>query len=230
MSAPLQIGLVLFPRVTQLDFTGPLQVLKPARREGASDLEADRAGRQRLGADADADRHLGGLPAARRDLRPRGVGTDDMAVNDEEMLDFLRRQAKEPSTYSVCTGSLCWGCRSAAGLPATTHWSRWIILPIGRERRQDAGVRRPQPRTGGGVTAGIDFALTLVSLLVGPPDRGGDTSSGSNTIPRRRSTPARRHRAAGSSGVDERRRLAPFQQRRGRGDRTRRRAASQHKT
>src|SRR6266446_7543368 len=43
-------------------------VLKPARREGASDLEADRAGRQRLGADADADRHLGGLPAPRRDL------------------------------------------------------------------------------------------------------------------------------------------------------------------
>jgi len=43
MSAPLQIGIVLFPRVTQLDFTGPLQCFQRARRAGASDLETDRA-------------------------------------------------------------------------------------------------------------------------------------------------------------------------------------------
>ena len=71
---PLQIGLVLFPRVTQLDFTGPLQVFSSLPgAQGASDLEADRAGHERFRAGADADHDLCGLPAARRHLRARRV-------------------------------------------------------------------------------------------------------------------------------------------------------------
>ena len=49
MSAPLQIGLLVFPKVTQLDFTGPLAgVRRPARRENSPDLETHRAGAERL--------------------------------------------------------------------------------------------------------------------------------------------------------------------------------------
>jgi len=67
--------------------------------------------------------------------------------------------------------------------------------------RPRRGVRRPHRVTGGGVTAGIDSRLTLVSLLVDrrPPK---PFSSGSNTIRRRRSMPARRHRAAGDCRFD----------------------------
>jgi len=98
---------------------------------------------------------------------PGGFGTDDM-VNDEEMLAFLRKQA-EGAKYitSVCTGSLVLG---AAGLlkghRAATHWSAMEFLSSfgAIPTRTRVCVDRNRV-TGGGVTAGIDFALTLVSLL-----------------------------------------------------------------
>ena len=170
MSAPLQIGLVLFPKVTQLDFTGPLQVFSSrARRQGASDLETDRTGAEQLRADADADHHLRRLPAARRDLRAR------------------RRSA--PTTWS--TTRRCWpSCASRPRAPNTSPRSardRWCWARPACSRA--IARRRTGPRwifcrafgaiptktrvcvdrnrvTGGGVTAGIDFALTLVSMLV----------------------------------------------------------------
>ena len=107
---------------------------------------------------------------------PGGMGTDDM-VNDEEMLAFLRKQA-EGAKYvtSVCTGSLVLGAAGLLnGYRAATHWSAMEYLSAFGAIPTKTRVCTDRNRvTGGGVTAGIDFALTLVSMLRRPEDRGGD--------------------------------------------------------
>jgi len=102
---------------------------------------------------------------------PGGAGTDDM-VNDEEMLGFLRRQA-EGAKYvtSVCTGSLVLGAAGLLrGYRATTHWAATEFLgPYGATPVKTRVCVDRNRVTGGGVTAGIDFALTLVSILIDRP-------------------------------------------------------------
>ena len=102
---------------------------------------------------------------------PGGAGTDDM-VNDEEMLAFLRKQAAGAKYItSVCTGSLVLGAAGLLrGYRAATHWT--AVDYLGAFGAIPARTRVCVDRnriTGGGVTAGIDFALTLVSLMVDRP-------------------------------------------------------------
>src|ERR1700693_5567679 len=114
MSAPLQIGLLVFPRVTQLDLTGPVQVfssvpgakvhliwkrIEPVPSDSVLTLTPTTT--------------FADCPQLDVICVPGGVGADDM-IDDAEMLDFLRKQA-ESAQYitSVCTGSLVLG---AAGL------------------------------------------------------------------------------------------------------------------
>jgi cyclohexyl-isocyanide hydratase len=169
MSESLQIGLVIFPKVTQLDFTGPLQVfssvpgakvhliwkrIEPVPSDSVLALTPTIT--------------FADCPQLDVICVPGGVGTDDM-VNDQEMLDFLRRQAGGAKYItSVCTGSLVLG---AAGLlrsyRATTHWSAMDHLaPFGAIPTKTRVCVDRNRVTGGGVTAGIDFALTLVSIMV----------------------------------------------------------------
>jgi cyclohexyl-isocyanide hydratase len=99
---------------------------------------------------------------------PGGVGTDDM-VNDEEMLAFVRRQAEHAKyVTSVCTGSLVLGAAGLLkGYRATTHWSAMDHLnPFGATPTKTRVCVDRNRISGGGVTAGIDFALTLVSILI----------------------------------------------------------------
>jgi cyclohexyl-isocyanide hydratase len=102
---------------------------------------------------------------------PGGAGTDDM-VNDEEMLQFLRSQA-EGARYitSVCTGSLVLGAAGLlSGYRATTHWTAMEFLGAYGALPTKTRVCADRNRvTGGGITAGIDFALTLVSMLIDRP-------------------------------------------------------------
>jgi cyclohexyl-isocyanide hydratase len=90
-------------------------------------------------------------------------------VNDEEMLAFLKKQA-DGARYitSVCTGSLVLGAAGLLrGYRATTHWSQMEALaPFGAIPTNTRVCVDRNRLTGGGVTAGIDFALTLVSLMV----------------------------------------------------------------
>jgi cyclohexyl-isocyanide hydratase len=90
-------------------------------------------------------------------------------VNDEEMLAFLRQQA-EGAKYitSVCTGSLVLGAAGLLkGYRAATHWTAMDFLSSFGAIPTKTRVCVDRNRiTGGGVTAGIDFALTLVSQLV----------------------------------------------------------------
>src|ERR1700675_3288765 len=169
MSAPLQIGLVLFPRVTQLDFTGPLQVF--SRVPGAKvHLIWKRI--EPVASDSvltlPPTVSFADCPQLDVICVPGGAGTDDM-VNDEEMLDFLRRQsAGAKYITSVCTGSLVLGAAGLLrGFRATTHWSAMEHLaPLGAVPTKTRVCVDRNRITGGGVTAGIDFALTLVSIMV----------------------------------------------------------------
>jgi cyclohexyl-isocyanide hydratase len=98
---------------------------------------------------------------------PGGVGVNALLA-DEITLDFLRRQAGGARfVTSVCTGALVLG---AAGLlrgkRATTHWaSHDLLAAFGAIPTEGRVVRDGAIMTGGGVTAGIDFALTLVAEL-----------------------------------------------------------------
>ena len=99
---------------------------------------------------------------------PGGFGTDEL-INDEEVLDFLRRQATGAKYItSVCTGSLVLGAAGLLkGYCAATHWSAMEALALFGATPTRTRVCIDRNRiTGGGVTAGIDFALTLVAMLV----------------------------------------------------------------
>src|ERR1700681_2283531 len=172
MSTPLQIGLVLFPRVTQLDFTGPLQVfssvpgakvhliwkrIEPVATDSVMMLTPTVS--------------FADWPQLDVICVPGRGGTDDM-INDEEMLDFLRRQAKGAKYItSVCTGSLVLGAAGLLqGFRAATHWTAMEFLAAFGAKPAKTRVCIDRNRiTGGGVTAGIDFALTLVSIMVDRP-------------------------------------------------------------
>lgn len=168
MTAVLRIGFVLFPNVTQLDFTGPLQVL--SRMPGAQvhllwkriePLTSDTV-LTFLPTTTFAD-----CPQLDVICVPGGAGADD-AMLDEETLAFLRKQA-EGARYvtSVCTGALVLGAAGLLkGYRAATHWSARPFLPLFGAILDTSRVSVDRNRvTGGGVTAGIDFALTLVSIM-----------------------------------------------------------------
>ncbi|MFL6792930.1 MAG: DJ-1/PfpI family protein [Bradyrhizobium sp.] len=169
MSTPLQIGLLVFPKVTQLDLTGPLQVfssmpgakvhlvwkrIEPVASDSVLTLMPTVT--------------FANCPQLDVICVPGGLGTDDM-INDEEMLAFLRTQAGGAKyVTSVCTGSLVLGAAGLLkGYRATTHWSAIDFLSAFGAIPTKTRVCVDRNRfTGGGVTAGIDFALTLVSQLV----------------------------------------------------------------
>ena len=168
MPAPLQIGILVFPKVTQLDFTGPLQVFS-----SVPDAKVHLIWKRIEPVATDSVMMLSptttfaDCPQLDVICVPGGMGTDDM-VNDEEMLAFLRKQA-EGARYvtSVCTGSLVLGAAGLLkGYRAATHWSAMEYLSAFGATPTKTRVCTDRNRvTGGGVTAGIDFALTLVSML-----------------------------------------------------------------
>jgi cyclohexyl-isocyanide hydratase len=164
------IGLLAFPAMTQLDLTGPLQVfaslpgakthvlgktLDPIKTHGGLTLVPDTT--------------LADCPKLDVICVPGGAGVLDL-MDDEVVLSFLRTRAAEATFVgSICTGSLVLG---AAGLlrgkKATTHWA-WMDLlePLGAIPTKGRVVRDGKFMTGGGVTAGIDFALTMVAEIAG---------------------------------------------------------------
>ena len=166
----LNIGFVLFPNVTQLDFTGPLQVLH--RVPGA---KVHIAARSRDPVPSDCG--LGLMPTTTfadcepLDLIcvPGGYGVSG-AIADKATIDFVRRQGQQAKyVTSVCTGAFVLGVAGLLkGKRATTHWAYTGLLPmVGATYEKARVVRDGNVFTGGGVTAGIDFALTVAAELAG---------------------------------------------------------------
>src|SRR3954454_5760572 len=131
MSEPLQIGIVLFPKVTQLDFTGPLQVFT-----GLPGTKIHLIWKRIEPVPSDSVLMLtpttsfADCPQLDVICVPGGKGTDDL-VNDEEALAFLRKQAVAARyVTSVCTGALVLGAAGLLeGYRAATHWSAVDYLP-----------------------------------------------------------------------------------------------------
>jgi cyclohexyl-isocyanide hydratase len=171
MTAPLAIGFLLFPKLTQLDFTGPFEVM--SRLPGAEiRLIWKEAGpvRADTGLAMLADTAMAECPQLDILCIPGGPGVAAL-MEDEAVLGFLRAQAPGLRYLtSVCTGALVLG---AAGLlrgrRATTHWaSHDFLAPLGAVPVEARVVRDGNLVTGGGVTAGIDFALTIAAEIAGP--------------------------------------------------------------
>jgi len=168
MSDAIEIGFLVFPKVTQLDLTGPLQVL--TRVPGA---QVHLIWKRIEPVPTDAVMALlptityADCPQLDVICVPGGSGADDM-LNDDETLAFLARQAAGARyVTAVCTGSLVLGAAGLLdGYRATTHWSAMQHLARFGATATPTRVCSDRNRiTGGGVTAGIDFALTLVAVL-----------------------------------------------------------------
>lgn len=169
MSSRLQIGFLIFPRITQLDLTGPVQVFSSVL---GADVHLIWKRIEPVPSDTvltlTPTITLADCPQLDVICVPGGHGTDEL-LNDEEVLGFLQKQAAGAKfVTSVCTGSLVLGAAGLLkGYRATSHWSAVELLPLlgATLSRERVCVDRNRA-TGGGVTAGIDFALTLVSLLI----------------------------------------------------------------
>lgn len=170
MPEPLHIAFLLFPGVTQLDLTGPAQVLS---RLGNVKLDLVARTREPMPTDAQFPLHPTATFAEvpRTDILcvPGGFGTV-AAMEDAETLEWLRQVAAEAQwVTSVCTGSLL---LAAAGLltgyRSACHWaSREQLAFFGVEPVAERVVFDRNRVSGGGVTAGIDFALALTAAIRG---------------------------------------------------------------
>jgi cyclohexyl-isocyanide hydratase len=163
-----RIGMLIFPRMTQLDLTGPYEVLVRLP-ETTVELVA------RTREPVTSDRGLQIVPTTiYADCQPLdvvmvpgGPGQQDL-MEDAEALDFLRRQAASAKyVTAVCTGSLVLG---AAGLlkgkRATSHWAAVDHLKLlGAIPVRERVVVDGNVVTGAGVTSGIEFALRLAAIL-----------------------------------------------------------------
>ncbi|MBV8168467.1 MAG: DJ-1/PfpI family protein [Alphaproteobacteria bacterium] len=169
-ATPFRIGFLLFPRLTQLDMTGPWEVLiklpgaephliwktrEPVMSEGGLAIVPTTT--------------FAACPPLDLICVPGGSGVNAL-LTDRETLDFVRSMAAGARyVTSVCTGALVLG---AAGLlkgkRATTHWmSHDMLRAFGAEPVEARVVIDGTLITGGGVTAGIDFGLTVAAEVAG---------------------------------------------------------------
>ncbi len=167
----IAIGLLVFPRVQQLDLTGPYEVFASWPEASVHLVAKSRESvTSSTGLALTPTTTFADCPQLDVICGPGGVGVNAL-MREEATLSFLRAQAKGARfVTSVCTGALVLG---AAGLlrgkRATTHWaSHDLLAAFGALPVKARVVRDGALLTGGGVTAGIDFALTLVAELAGP--------------------------------------------------------------
>jgi cyclohexyl-isocyanide hydratase len=167
---PLAIGVLIFERMDQIDFTGPFSVL--SRLPNASLTVLSKGGatvRDHKGLRLAADLAL--EQAGTYDVLqiPGGPGQEAL-MEDEAVLSLIRQQvAAKRVLFSVCTGALICGAAGVLrGRRATTHWSAFDLLPFfGATPVRERVVVDGSLITAAGVTAGIDGALTLAALLRG---------------------------------------------------------------
>jgi len=99
---------------------------------------------------------------------PGGTEGTLAAMDDPEVREFVSSRGKAAKyVTSVCTGSLVLGAAGLLdGYKATSHWLALESLKLfGADAVQERVVVDRNRITGAGVTAGIDFALTLAALV-----------------------------------------------------------------
>jgi cyclohexyl-isocyanide hydratase len=165
------VGFVIFPDLTQLDFTGPQQVLARLP-QSAMHIVAKSA------EPVPSDSGLSLVPThtfencPHLDLIcvPGGTGGVVRAMGDQETIEFVRRQSSSAKyVTSVCTGAFILGVAGLLrGRRATTHWAFTGLLPlVGAIYEKARVVKDGNLITAGGVTSGIDFGLRVVADIAG---------------------------------------------------------------
>jgi cyclohexyl-isocyanide hydratase len=170
MTISHSIGLLLFPKITQLDLAGPYEVF--CRMPGAAvhllwkDTQPIRS---EWGLELRPDTTFEDCPALDVFCVPGGGGVFEL-LGDDMLIDEVRAIAKRSSfVTSVCTGAFLLGAAGLlAGKRATTHWaSRDLLRGFGAIPDESRIVVDGNLITSGGITSGIDFGLHLAAQLVG---------------------------------------------------------------
>ena len=165
------VGFVIFPELTQLDFTGPLEVLARMPQSATHVVAKSEA-------PVPSDCGLALLPTHTfatcppLDLIcvPGGRSGVVSAMGDSDTIEFIRRQAGAAKyVTSVCTGAFILGVAGLLqGRRATTHWAFTELLPlVGATHERARIVKDGNVITAGGVTSGIDFGLSVVAEIAG---------------------------------------------------------------
>jgi len=168
---PLNIGFVIFPDLTQLDFTGPLQVLSRLPQsaihiiaKSASPVASD------CGLSLLPTHTFANCPPLDLICIPGGSEGVCGIINDRKTIEFVRQQAGAAKYITaVCTGTFVLGVAGLLkGRRATTHWAYTDLLPlVGAAYEKARVVKDGNVITAGGVTAGIDFGLSVAAEIAG---------------------------------------------------------------
>ena len=166
----IAVGMILFPQVTQLDVTGPYEVLArlPDTRISLTAASLDPVVSQ-YGLAILPDAPFAQAPLFDVLCVPGGDGINDR-LDDTDFLAFLRKQGEQARFVTVvCTGGLLVGAAGLLrGYRATTHWLSLDLLPlVGAEPVAERVVIDRNRITAAGVTAGIDLGLAVAALLHG---------------------------------------------------------------
>lgn len=167
---PLRVGALIFPRMDQIDLTGPYAVLCRMPNTSVKLLWKDtNVVRDHKGLGLVPDATLADAGDLDVLLVPGGPGQEAL-MEDEAVLSFIRTHAATAKClFSVCTGSLiCGAAGLLKGRRATTHWASIHLLKyFGAETANERVVIDGTLVSAAGLTAGIDGALTVASLLRG---------------------------------------------------------------
>jgi cyclohexyl-isocyanide hydratase len=172
MSDPLSIVVLVYPGCTLLDFAGPHAALTQLGGAQAG-LYWKQRGQVRTdsGAIVFADHTLEEAPETPTVLLVPGGTEGTMALlKDKAVLDWLRKVGEWAEwVTSVCTGAVLLGAAGLLnGYRATSHWAvKEELALFGAIPTEGRVVQDRNRLTGGGVTAGIDFGLTLAARLAG---------------------------------------------------------------
>jgi cyclohexyl-isocyanide hydratase len=164
----LSIGALIFPRMDQSDFTGPFEVLSRIPDSTFHVIGKDRIPiRDVRGLILTPEMAFSEAPALDLLVVPGGAGQEDL-MDDEAVLSFIRLQARHARyVFSVCTGALlCGAAGLLRGVRTTTHWGAFHLLEyFGAIPVNARVVIDGKHISAAGVTAGLDGALRVASLL-----------------------------------------------------------------
>ena len=181
--ADFNVGFVIFPGITQLDFTGPFEVLSRLGTPPSISVPSEFSHSKvhviaKTLLPVSSDRGLVIMPTCTFETSPPldlicvpgGPGVVD-ALADAGTVEFIRRQGEQARyVTSVCMGAFLLGAVGLLkGRRAATHWAYIDLLPlVGARHEKGRIVRDGNVFTSGGVSAGIDFAFGIVAELAGP--------------------------------------------------------------
>jgi cyclohexyl-isocyanide hydratase len=165
------IGFVIFPDLTQLDFTGPLQILARLPQSATYIVAKSEAPvPSDCGLSLVPTHTFTNCPPLDLICIPGGVSGVIGAIGDRETVEFVRAQAGTAKyVTSVCTGAFVLGVAGLLkGRRVTTHWAYTNLLSlVGATYEKGRVVKDGNLITAGGVTAGIDFGLSVVAEIAG---------------------------------------------------------------